>query len=275
MKPKVQEEKDAYFKKAGSWGDDRLADVSRSRKTAWIIAMVAAAIALFEAIAIAMMMPLKTVVPYTLMVDKQTGHVQALKPLEKDEIAPNDALTQSFLVQYILAREGFSYDTIQMDYRKVINWSGGQAKLDYTSLMQASNPASPLSIMPRSTSIEARVRSVSALDKQTAMIRFETFKLYKGGVPQPPLSWVAIVKYRYSGDSMSIENRYINPLGFNVISYNRTSETPDITSVVTNPKPQMQLQYVPKQPSEIKPVPGSDGNTNSSAPSHNNMVVVP
>ena len=49
---------------------------------AWIVATVALVVALFEALALIVLTPLKTVVPYTLLVDKQTGYVQELKPLD-------------------------------------------------------------------------------------------------------------------------------------------------------------------------------------------------
>ena len=60
-----------------------------------------------------MLMPLKTVEPYTLLVDRQTGFVQALRPIDAERIAADRALTQSFLVQYVIARESFDIDSLQ------------------------------------------------------------------------------------------------------------------------------------------------------------------
>ncbi len=53
------------------------------------------------------------------MVDRQTGFVQALKPLDTQLVSGDKALTQSFLVQYVIAREGYDRSTLQADYRKV------------------------------------------------------------------------------------------------------------------------------------------------------------
>jgi VirB8 protein len=39
--------------------------------------------------------------------------------------------------------------------------------------------------------------------------------------PQP---WMAVIKYRYSGEPMRAEDRYVNPLGFQVIKYTRNPE---------------------------------------------------
>src|SRR3546814_3839138 len=81
-----------------------------SRRTAWWVAGGAAFIAVCEALALLFLTPLKSVEPYTLLVDRQTGFVQQLKPLDAETISANRALTQSFLVQYVIAREGFDID---------------------------------------------------------------------------------------------------------------------------------------------------------------------
>lgn len=223
-----------YFAKAGSWADDRQAEIGRSRKIAWIVAGAAAVVAVAEAIALAALAPLKSVEPYTLLVDRQTGFVQSLKPLAKDKIAPDTALTQSFLVQYVLAREGYDIATVQRDYKKVALWTTGPARTDYMNAMQISNPESPLARLPRSSSIDARVRSVSSVGNNTALVRFETVRRDKGGSVQPPQSFVALVTYHYSDAPMSVEDRYINPLGFEVVRYRKNAES---LPVVQEPQP--------------------------------------
>jgi type IV secretion system protein VirB8 len=224
MNKQAREALDAYYVEADSWGKDRQDALRASRRTAWIIAGAAAAIAVMEAIALVVLMPLKTVEPYTLLVDRNTGFVQELTPLDPQRIAPDTALTQSFLVQYVIARESFDIDSVQNSYRKVALWSADQARADYVASAQASNPQSPLAVYPRTTVIETRVKSVSPMGANTAMVRFETQRRDAGGQAQPPQAYVAIVRYRYSGEPMSVEDRFVNPLGFQVVRYRRDAE---------------------------------------------------
>jgi type IV secretion system protein VirB8 len=223
MKQAARESLDAYYREADSWADDRQDMLRASRRTAWIVAGVAVAVALFEAIALIVLMPLKTVVPYTLLVDKQTGYVQELKPLDAEKIAPDTALTQSFLVQYVIAREGYDAGTVQANYRKVQTWSVGTAKADYVNGMQAANPVSPLSRYPRSV-VDTRVKSITSMGGNEALVRFDTVRRDPGGQAQPAESWVAVVKYRFSTGPMRAEDRFVNPLGFQVFGYNRSQE---------------------------------------------------
>jgi len=224
MKKVNRESLDAYYADAASWNSDRLQVLRSSHRTAWWVAAAAVAVAVLEAGALLLLMPLKTVEPYTLLVDRTTGYVQALKPLDPTKIAPDAALTQSFLVQYVIAREGFDLDTVKSNYRKVALLSAGRARGDYLSQMQVSNTQSPLVSLPRGTVIDTRVKSVSPVGKDVALIRFDTIRTDRGGQAQPATSWIAVVRYRYSGEPMTLEDRFVNPLGFQVTSYRKDPE---------------------------------------------------
>ena len=216
--------RDAYYEAAGSWARDREDALRASRRVAWIVAGAAAVIAVFEATALVLLIPLKTVEPYTLMVDRNTGYVQALKPLDAQKIAPDAALTQSFLVHYVIARESFDVDALQANYRKIALWSAETARSDYIAGVQVSNPGSPLARLPRSTTVETRVKSVSPLGGNAALVRFDTQRRDAGGQPLPLRSWVAVIRYRFSTEPLQQSDRYLNPLGFQVVRYRRDQE---------------------------------------------------
>ena len=215
-----------YYREAESWGADRERARRRSVVLAWSIAGIMTIVALCEAAALVVMTPLKTVVPYTLLVDRQTGYVQALKPLDQARIAPDAALTRSLLAQYVIAREGFDIDSVKDDYRKVALWSAGTIRDRYVAAMQASNPASPFVRLPHDAEIDVQVRSVSPLGSDSALVRFATVRTDGGGRPQAAQPFAAVVTYRFSDAAMSEADRLLNPLGFQVTAYRRNAEIP-------------------------------------------------
>lgn len=210
---------------AASWATSVTEDLERSNRRAWIVAIIAAIIALLEALALVFLLPLKTVEPYTLLVDRQTGNVEALASLDAQVVSADTALTRSFLVQYVIARESFALPTLQDDYRKVSLWSDGSVRESYQRLMNAANPASPLSALPKNSAIHTQVKSVSSLAEGRALVRFQTTRVDQGAAPQPPEHWAAIVNFSFSKARMSEADRYVNPLGFLVTSYRRDAET--------------------------------------------------
>jgi type IV secretion system protein VirB8 len=215
-----------YFGRAASWAEAAQVEADRSRRLAWTVAGVATGLAFFLAVALAMLLPLKTVQPITLLVDRHTGYVQALDPQSPRRVVADEALTQSYLAQYVTAREGFDRAIVSANYRKVALLSAGSARSTYLAAMPASNPASPLSRYPAGTIVNARVKSVSRLEPGTALVRFDTQLEERGGAVGQVQPWIAVIRYRYTDAPMTVEDRLVNPLGFQVLNYRRDAEAP-------------------------------------------------
>lgn len=236
MKSETREQVDAYYQDAESWAADRLTDLQTSRRRAWFIGGIMAFVAISEAIALMVLLPLKTIEPYTLLVDRQTGHVEALRPLDASVITPDEALTRSFLVQYVIARETFDIATLQQDYRRAVLWSDGEARGAYISDMLASNPQSPLSRLPRNTVVEVEIKSISMLSDSSSMIRYSLVRRDRGAQPRSLGNRVSILSWTYSGEPMTMADRLVNPLGFQVTRYRSDVEAlPEINQSTGEP----------------------------------------
>lgn len=215
-----------YYRDAESWADDRARDGARVQRIAWIVAAVAGGVALLEAMAIVYMLPLKQIEPYAVLVDRQTGYVQSLNLSDNQAIVPDAALVRSMLAQYVVAREGFEINSLKENYRKVALWSAGDARSQYIAAAQASNPSSPLATLPRQTVIAVEIRSLSAIGPDTALVRYATLRTDPSGLPVQQGIWAAVIKYRFSAADMSAASRLTNPLGFQVLRYDRSAELP-------------------------------------------------
>jgi type IV secretion system protein VirB8 len=253
--------KSEYFDRAESWGVSTQKAASRSQRTAWTIAGVLAGIAAFEAVALAMLVPLKTVQPVTLLVDRHTGYVQALNPLEQQRLSANDALTQSLLAQYVAAREGFDRVTVSANYRRVALWSAGTARSTYLTEMPATHPASPFQNYPAGAVGVVRVKSISKIGKGAALVRFDTQRQDRNGGLSPPQPWISVVRYRYTDAPMAMEDRLVNPMGFQVVGYRRDAEAAaappalDVTVAPAASAPVILSQEPAGQRTEVRPAP--------------------
>jgi type IV secretion system protein VirB8 len=219
-------DRESYYRHAESWATDTRVAAAQSRRIAWTIGGIAVAVAAFEAVALAMLVPLKTVQPVTLLVDRQTGYVQSLDPASPQRVKADNALTDAYLAQYVIAREGFDRTTVQLDYRKVGLWSTGRARSTYLSSMAAASAVSPFQVYPAGTVITAMIKSVSRLSPGLSLVRFDTQRQNRDGQFEAPRPWISVVRYRYSDAPMSLQDRLVNPLGFQVTGYRRDAEAP-------------------------------------------------
>ena len=213
-----------YYAQADTWAQDIHGSLRASRRVAWIVAGAACVAAVAEGLALAALAPLKTVVPYTITVDRQTGYVETASGLKPGPLSQDLAVTDAFLAQYVLARETFDLADLQANYRKVAQWTAGPAHDAYIREMSADNPLSPLKLNPPGTVVQTTIKSISLLSRTSALVRFQTERRDAGGsgVIQP---YAAVVSFRYTGAPMRMEDRFVNPLGFEVISYRRDAET--------------------------------------------------
>jgi type IV secretion system protein VirB8 len=221
MAPPTQD--DSYFADARDWSRDINGALRASNLMAWRIAGAAVIIAMLEAMALVTLTPLKTVVPYTITVDRQTGAAQLARGVDLGPMAADDALIQSALAQYVLARETLDATDLSANYRKVGLWSSGTARSDYLRSLDRSNPQSVLNGANAETQISTTVASIALLGPSTALVRFSTDRR-EGSGPVTRTAWMAAMEFGFSGTPLSSEDRLINPLGFQVARYRRDAD---------------------------------------------------
>ena len=228
-----------YYEASSTWAQDTHETLRRSQRTAWIVAGIAVGIAAIQAVALVVLVPLKQTMPYTITVDRETGYVQTTRGVNLGTLSETEAVAQSFVVQYVLARETFDAADYREQYRKTLAWSQGAAETEYLRDWDKSNPNGIQSRVSPTTRIQVTVKSVTILGPRSAMIRFDTERSEGGGGAGMRQPWVASVVYSFSGKPINEQDRYLNPLGFQISSYRRDAETTQPVPMPVAPPPMM------------------------------------
>jgi type IV secretion system protein VirB8 len=205
------------------WVERALIQERRGRKAAWMIACLLIFVCCVQAAAIAIMLPLKEVVPYTVLVDKQTGYVETARGVQLGNLAEDQAIVESMLAQYVLARETFDPADFKERYERVALWSLGPARDQYVGQYQAGSADSILGDVRPGTTVKVAVKNIELLTDETARVRFETQRRDANAQPVS-MDWQTIVSFRFTGQPMKTGDRLLNPLGFQVTGYRRDSE---------------------------------------------------
>lgn len=217
---------------ASTWAQHKAAVDRRLLRLAWILAGCAVLVAVLEAIAIAVMSPLKTTIPYTILVDRQTGHTVLLDPDQAIRVDPQSALNQSVLARYVEARESYDWSATPRRYQEVMSWSGANVRARYAAHMRSDNPDSPVARFARNGTVTTEILSVTPVDADTAMVRFRSVTEAAGAGRNSSARWMALIDYRFVPRPMSLEERFINPLGLEVTKYARSPEAGSVDTVV-------------------------------------------
>ena len=177
-----------------------------------------------QAAAIAMMLPLKEVVPYTVLVDKQTGYVETARGVKIGDLAEDQAIVESMLAQYVLARETFDPADFAERYDRVALWSLGPARDQYVAQYQAGAADSILGGLRPGHDGQGDRQAHRPADRRDGARAVRD----RSGATRAPTrcasDWQAVVSFRFTGQPMRTEDRLLNPLGFQVTGYRRDSE---------------------------------------------------
>jgi len=218
------EDKERYLETARTWEYDRVRAAIQSRRVAWTVAAGACTLAVVSVGALAMLMPLKTVVPYVIRVDKSTGETELVTALKGPQPRTyDDAVNRYFIAQYVRLREGWLNDAARENAYSVMLMSEQAEAGRYLAGVESSNHNAPSNLYGDRGFVSIAIRTISYLSPTVAQVRF-TKVITLGQNTPVAQNWNAILTFKYTTAPEHEKDRTLNPLGFQVVTYRSDPE---------------------------------------------------
>lgn len=172
--------------------------------------------------AVASMLPLQKLVPVYLLIrpDGTIDNSVSLSTLPKTD---NQAVIRSAIWQYVLMRQGYSYDTALYRYDIVSAMSSDDTRSIYQHWFNYPNPESPQTTIGQHGAIVVQPISVAFIAQNVAQVRYVQQTSMNGG-PAINTTWTATVQYEQV-DSLPVADRLNNPGGIVVTNYQNEEDT--------------------------------------------------
>lgn len=214
-----------------NWYTDRHQSVIIQRNVLSILSLFAI---IFSAIAIFFVyrnIPIVTVEPFVIQVEPRSGMTQVVRAATATELAAKDSINTFFIVRYIKSRESFDA-AIQQKFH-IVRLSSDPQQV-FRQYAWEVNPNNPDSFMARSGGggkREVKIKSMSRLDRNATcadvtcriQVRVRIIEeTANGGKTQ--YDRVILMEYTYTTLNLAVEERYLNPIGFRVLSYQVDNE---------------------------------------------------
>lgn len=224
--PTQQNKRDAikFIQAAKDFEKSEIERIRKNSKIAWRISGVCLVLTGIAIGAVAGLTPLKTVEPFVIRVDNNTGATDIVTTLKQTEKSYGEVTDKFFLAQYVQYREGYDWQNVQ-DTFNATNLLSSPAEQKLFSAIYRDNPQAPHLVLKDQFRIKIKINAIAFIGDM-AQIRFEKHIIPLGGdqtIP-PPQKYIATVSYSYKNASMKDEDRLINPLGFQVLSYRTDKE---------------------------------------------------
>lgn len=219
-----------YFKKAHNWYADQYLSVSVwSNRWKWAF-IGQSGLSLLLALSLLFTVPLKTLVPFPILVNEDNQIIKALHP--KDEYLPvNEAMAQNDIVRYIRNREGFNPHTLNHQYKHIFFSTASEILSDFENIQSSKNPNSLINVLGVTGMREVKIHDVVFLDSKEAS-DFHKYVNLPSHVAQVDFStltqkegltstehWVAVLSFDYQGIPQDELRAWENWNGFVVTSY--------------------------------------------------------
>jgi len=160
--------------------------------------------------------------PVVLRVDNATGAVERVTLMTAEETSYGEVVDTYWLNQYVLHRESYDYNTLQLNYDTTALLSAPAVQREYYRLYEGSEARDQ--VLADRVRITVRIQSIQPNGQGQATVRFSTQETSPNGITPPRQHRIATIAYTYVNGPMQAGDRRMNPLGFQVTSYRTDPE---------------------------------------------------
>lgn len=219
-----------YTKEGFSWYYDRYLSAN-VWATRWKWAFVGQSIIAFALIlVISLLVPIKTMVPFPIIVNEDNQLVRVLNP-KTDYLPVNEAMAQNDIAKYLRNREGYNPHTLNQQYRQVAYATDQKIFSDFESQHSPQNSESPINVLGADGIRDIKIFDIVFLDNVKAtnehkfsqlpsnVVQVDYATVTKAKNEEKIEHWVAVLSFDYQGIQRDETLAWENWNGFLVTSY--------------------------------------------------------
>ena len=214
----------AFIQAAKAFEKSEIDMVRKQSKIAWSITGVAVLMAAAATFAVAGLTPLKSVEPFIVPVDNNTGLTDVISTLKHQTVENDEVLNNYWLGKYVEYREGYDWYTVQDTYDAAMLLSSPQEQEVINQLY--SSDYAPHKVLGDKYKVKVKIKMITYLG-ETAQVRFEKIRVPTSqATNEEPVvqNMMATIAFSYENRAQNEKDRLVNPLGFQASSYRADME---------------------------------------------------
>lgn len=180
--------------------------------------------------------PLKSVEPYLVRVDNNSGFTDIVAPLSSG-VNPQQIEDEYWLATYVRTYESYNWSSQTANYALIELFSYNDVFTEYKNFQLSGKGYTE--ILGKNLQIRTEINNIVPLkipagnelqpdkDIRTYQVRFTKSILDRFGNPDPlsqTTHWLATVSFDYKNPPLTQEDTWLNPMGFGVYAYSKTQE---------------------------------------------------
>ena len=211
---KKKEKKDKLVKKKfklKTWYSNRYQLVLVQRNILLLLTLFSVISMVFAVIFVKYVVSSKSLEPYVIEIEEKSGVATVVDQSTTKNFTGNDIVQKYFINQFIQSAIGYDAKTYKLDAEKVRLFSVPDVYNDFTKRLNYKN-------LGAESKIAVRIKSIQLPNPTTAQVRIAMDSDVTGSRPSST-NQIATLSFHFIPKmNLSMEERLINPLGFQVTS---------------------------------------------------------
>lgn len=158
----------------------------------------------------------KSLEPYIIQVEEKTGMATVVKQMTGENFTNSEVIRRYFINSFVQAASGYDPATYKIDVNKVRLFATPSVYSDFRRRINARE-------LGNESSIEVRIKSIQFSDNNNVMIRTFRKSSNRSGQNQEK-DEVIQMTFNFADMDLTMEERMVNPLGFQVSKYTISEE---------------------------------------------------
>ncbi len=223
----AQRELQTLFDNSAAWADSRMSAEQSSRRNAWRVACGMGALTLIAFIGAGSAMRASVrpaPPPEILVVDRLSGKVEPLISLAAYQAAPQDVSIRRCVATFMRARENYSFDTAEENYRDAAAFMSAPLAAQWVAYWDTSNPLSPLNTYKKEGKVRIEIGAIT-INRSAAGVATSVRASFTRTVKRndqvlgTPTAWIATIAFHWVDVPTPERERRVNDLGWQVTGY--------------------------------------------------------
>lgn len=214
----------AFLNERGTLEAELLDEMNTSRRNAWTVAK-GAFVGMLIGLGIAGFVIYRYSQPIPAQMLTRNPETGMYEPttLKESSVSYGEATDSGFVARYIINRMSYNYYSQQTFYDTTVLMSSRKVAAPYKEKWGGQDGLDKR--WGDSRFVKVEVNSVILDGDGRATVRYTTQTHIRGQrQAEPKQHWIATLSYEYPNRVMDVEERYLNPLGFTVTSFDKHRE---------------------------------------------------
>lgn len=204
-----------------NWYSNRYESLLIQRNILALLVIISIILILSSIIAVDHIASSKAIQPFIVEIEDKTGITNLVNPLSRTEISGDQAISTYFITKYIRSRESYNSIDYKSNYNSIVRLLSDKKVYDEFLQYMTNNPQNPILYYANKNSTYIKFRSMQYLDEGKVQIRFTVIE-NEGEKKTFPK--IVTLKFEFKNFDYTLDEREINPLGFQITVYKVDNE---------------------------------------------------